>query len=193
MKTEKQYEEFAAKLCTQAVAAFLALLISVIICILLQSCGSARNTASRQESAQENAAHQRKDTASASAQIHETEADETTEVSNTHTVVYDTSLPVDSTTGRPPIKSETTSSTQKTAKMNKEKQTSTQQEASVTQQSVVQKITESDTKNATVRKETAVPKWIAFAIWGIVALAGIGVVFWTNKQTNWLSALFKKT
>ncbi len=192
MITEKEYKEIA-KLCTQAVAGFLALLISVIMCILLQSCGSARSTTSRQESAQEDAAHQRKDTASASTQVHETETEETTEVSNSHTIVYDTSLPVDSTTGRAPVLSETYTSTGKQTKKNKEKQTSTQQQASATQQTTVIKKTETSQTNETQREETSTPKWIAFAIWGIVVLAGIGVVIWTNKRTNWISALFKKT
>lgn len=191
MITEKEYREIA-KLFTQAVAGFLALLISVIMCILLQSCGSARNMASRQESVQENAAHQRKDTASASTQVHVTETEETTEVSNSHTIVYDNSFPVDSTTGRAPVLSETYTSTGKQTKKNKEKQTSIQQQTSATQQTAVIKKTETSQTNETQREETSTPKWIAFAIWGIVVLASIGVVIWTNKRTNWLNALFKK-
>jgi len=188
MMTEKQYRE-CSKLLTLAVAAFLALLISVILCILLESCGSARNMQSRQKSTQENVSQQHKDTASASAQVNETEAEEITEVSNSHTIVYDNSLPVDSTTGRAPVLSETYTSTGKQTKKNKEKQTSTQQQASTTQQTVINKQTETAQTDETKREETSTPKWVAFAIWGIVVLAGIGVVILTNKRTNWISGL----
>lgn len=188
MMTEKQYRE-CSKLLTLGVAAFLALLISVILCLLLESCGSARNMQSRQESMQENAAQQHKDTASASAQANETEAEETTEVSNSHTIVYDNSLPVDSTTGRAPVLSETYTSIGKQTKKNKEKQTSTQQQASATQQTVINKQTETAQMDETTRKEISTPKWIAISIWGLVVLAGIGVAIWTNKRTNWISSL----
>lgn len=175
MITEKEYREIA-KLFTQAVAGFLALLISVIMCILLSSCGSGKTSTRQQTSTHEDSAAMRKDTASASVQVNETEADETTEEVNTHTIDYDTSLPVDSVTGRPPIRRETHSYTNKTNKKNKVKQTVAEQQAGSRQHTVTAKKNKSNVDNETVKEETTVPKWITLGIWGVVALAVIVLI-----------------
>lgn len=188
MIEDRRYRD-SIKFCYLSIISSVALIILAIVACLLTSCGSAKNTFQSQTATQENAAQQHKDTASASAQVNETEAEETTEVSNSHTIVYDNSLPVDSTTGRAPVLSETYTSIGKQTKKNKEKQTSTQQQASATQQTVINKQTETAQMDETTRKEISTPKWIAISIWGLVVLAGIGVAIWTNKRTNWISRL----
>lgn len=142
----------------------------------LCSCGS-HKTSLRQETAIESVSnHQRKDTASFSEQVQKTEHEDVTETIEEVTTVYDTSQPVDSATGRPPVLSET----KKTTKRESNKQSQEDKATNLNQSSVHQSddTTKVADKNEETKQkdETTVPRQIGGIVWALVALGVVGIV-----------------
>lgn len=165
-------------LCLQCVVAFWAFMLSVILCVLLESCGSSKNLHNAQTVTQENTAQQRKDTASTNTEVHETVNEETNTVSEVHTIVYDTKLPVDTATGRAPVLSDTYTKTTTGAKKSNQKDSNTQQQQSIAVQATAEKKTDSKSVDQTERKETTIPRQLGFLSIAIAILAGTVCVIW---------------
>lgn len=141
------------------------------------SCGSHRSNLKQETSIESGSNHQRKDTASASEQVKKTEHEDVVETIEEVTTVYDTSQPADSSTGRPPVLSETKKTTKR--EINKRSQ---EDKATNVNQSTVEsgqdrtaiKATEEESKQ---KEETTVPRQISWIVWGVVALVGVGIVW----------------
>lgn len=139
------------------------------------SCGSHRSNLKQETSIESVGNHQRKDTASASEQVKKTEHEDVVETIEEVTTVYDTSQPADSSTGKPPVLSETKKTTKReTNKRSQEDKATNVNQSTVEsgQERTAIKTTEEEDKQ---KKETTVPRQIAGIVWAAVAL-GIVVV-----------------
>lgn len=140
------------------------------------SCGSHRSNLKQETSIESGSNHQRKDTASASEQVKKTEHEDVTETIEEVTTIYDTSLPADSATGKPPVLSET----KKTTKRETNKRSQEDKSASLNQSTSLNgqdrtaiKATGEEEKH---KEETTVLRQIGWIIWGLVALIGVGML-----------------
>ena len=77
------------------------------------SCGSHRSNMKLNTSTEDASSRQRKDTSSTDKKVQITESDKATETAESYEVNYDTDKPVDPVTGKPPIKSEKWTGTNK--------------------------------------------------------------------------------
>lgn len=141
------------------------------------SCGSHRSNLKQETSIESVGNHQRKDTASASQQVKKTEHEDVVETIEEVTTVYDTSQPADSSTGKPPVLSET----KKTTKRETNKRSQEDKSASLNQSTSLNgqdrtaiKATEEEDKQ---KKETTVPRQIAGIVWAAVTLV-IVIIVW---------------
>lgn len=141
------------------------------------SCGSHRSNLKQETSIESVGNHQRKDTASASQQVKKTEHEDVVETIEEVTTVYDTSQPADSSTGKPPVLSETKKTTKReTNKRSQEdKSASLNQSTSLNgQERTAIKTTEEEDKQ---KKETTVPRQIGGIVWAAVALVFMAIVW----------------
>ena len=92
---------------------YLLYIIVLLSAAWFSSCGSHKSNMKQETSINTESNHQRKDTASFSEQVKKAEREDVTETVEEVTTVYDTSLPVDSTTGTPPVLSETRKTTRR--------------------------------------------------------------------------------
>lgn len=140
------------------------------------SCGSHRSNMKQETSINAESNHQRKDTASTSEQAKKTEREDVTETIEEVTTVYDTSLPVDSTTGTSPVLSETRKTTRRESgkQSQEDKSTSLNQSTDVNdnQKTAVQDSKEKDKQ----KEETTVPRQIGWAVWELVALVALIII-----------------
>ena len=140
------------------------------------SCGSS-NSISKQELSMESGRQaNRKDTASFNENIKKVESENVTEEIEEFITVYDTSKTADSTTGKPPILSETKRMTKRESdKSNQEdKSTSLNQSTALNDQDKIAiKTAEEESKQ---KQETTVPRQIGWVVWGLVAFIGVGIV-----------------
>lgn len=142
------------------------------------SCGSHRSNLKQETSIESGSNHQRKDTASASEQVKKTEYEDVTETVEEVTTVYDTSQPADSSTGRPPVLSETKKTTRKESKKRsqEDKDTNLNQSTSLSSQGrMAIEATEEEDKQ---KEETTIPRQIGWIVWGLVVLVGVGRIGW---------------
>lgn len=152
------------------------LIIFVTSGIWFCSCGSHRSNLKRETSIESGSNHQRKDTASASQQVKKTEHEDVVETVEEVTTVYDTSLPADSATGKPPVLSETKKTTKREAKKRsqEDKNTSLNQSTLLNgQDRTAIKATEEEDKQ---KKETTIPRQIGWVVWGLIILGAITIV-----------------
>lgn len=140
------------------------------------SCGSHRSNLKQETSIESVGNHQRKDTASASQRVKKTEHEDVTETIEEVTTIYDTSLPADSATGKPPVLSET----KKTTKRETNKRSQEDKFASLNQSISLNgqgrtaiKATEEESKQS---EETTIPRQIGGIVWAVVALVGVGIM-----------------
>lgn len=153
------------------------LIIFVASGIWFCSCGSHRSNLKQETSIESGSAHSLKDTASFSEQVKKTEHEDVTETVEEVTTVYDTSLPADSATGKPPVLSETKKTTRKESKKQSQenKNTNLNQSTSVNgQDRTAIKATEEEDKQ---KKETTVPRQIGWIVWGLVVLVLVVIVW----------------
>lgn len=154
------------------------LIIFVTSGIWFCSCGSHRSNLKQETSIESVGNHQRKDTASASEQVKKMEHEDVVETVEEVTTVYDTSQPADSSTGRPPVLSETKKTTRKESKKQSQEDKNTnlnQSTSSNVQDRTAIKATEEEDKQ---KEETTVPRQIGWVVWGLVVLVGVGNVGW---------------
>lgn len=154
------------------------LIIFVTSGIWFCSCGSHRSNLKQETSIESGSNHQRKDTASASQQVKKTEHEDVTETVEEVTTVYDTSQPADSSTGRPPVLSETKKTTRKESKKRsqEDKDTNLNQSTSLSSQGrMAIEATEEEDKQ---KEETTIPRQIGWIVWGLVVLVGVGRIGW---------------
>lgn len=154
------------------------LIVLLLSATWLCSCGSHKSNMKQETSIETESNHQRKDTASVSEQVQKTEHEDMTETVEEVTTVYDTSQPVDSITGRPPVLSET----KKTTKRESNKQSQEDKVMNLNQSSINQSNDSTrirDKKDETKHKdETTVPRQISGIVWALVALGGVILVGW---------------
>ena len=110
-------------------------------------------------------------------------------VTTTKTTEYDTEKPINPTTGKPPVKSET--ETTQTVSSNKITQENTTVAASDT--TTIEK-TDSSKKNVTIEaeQEHSEKKQLPNILWWAVSIIGVGIlalVFWKNIA-GWINRLF---
>lgn len=144
----------------------------------LCSCGSHKSAMKKETAIESVSNHQRKDTASVSEQVKKTEHEDVTETVEEVTTVYDTSQPADSTTGRPPVLSETKKTTiRESNKQSQEDKVTNQNQSSIDQSGDSTKV--ADKKDETKHKdETTVPRQIGGVVWALVALGGVIIAGW---------------
>lgn len=152
------------------------LIIFVMSGIWFCSCGSHRSNLKQETFIESVGNHQRKDTASASQQVRKTEHEDVVETIEEVTTVYDTSQPADSSTGKPPVLSETKKTTKR--ETNKRSQ---EDKATNVNQSTVESGQERTTIKSTAEEdkrkdETTVPRQIGGIVWAVVVLIGVGIV-----------------
>lgn len=157
----------------------LALILAMLMgfAALFSSCGSHRLNMKQETSIESVSNHQRKDTASASQQVKKTEHEDVIETVEEVTTVYDTSLPADSATGKPPVLSETKKTTKReTNKRSQEdKSSSLNQSTSLNDQDrTAIKATGEESKQ---KEETTVPRQIGGIVWAVAAFV-IVVIVW---------------
>lgn len=150
------------------------ILLSLVIC----SCGSHKSNLKQETSINAESNHQRKDTASFREQVKKAEREDVTETVEEVTTVYDTNQPVDSTTGKPPVLSETRKTTRReSGRQNQEdKSTSLNQSTDVNnnQKTAVQDSKEKDKQ----KDETTVPRQIGGIICALAVLVVVIIVGW---------------
>ena len=140
------------------------------------SCGSHRSNLKQETSVESVGNHQRKDTASVSQQVKKTEHEDVVETVEEVTTVYDTSQPADSSTGRPPVLSETKKTTKRETNKRSQEDKNTnlhQSKSSNGQDRTAIKATEEEEKQ---KEETTVPRQIGGIVWAAVALVGVGIL-----------------
>lgn len=160
------------------------LVVYAIIMLLCCSCGSHKSNMKQETSIDTESAHQRKDTASFSEHVKKTEHEDVTETIEETTTVYDTSQPVDSGTGKHPVKSETKKTTKRdTNKGSQEdKNTSLNQSVSLNgQDKTAIKATGEEDKR---KDETTVPRQIGGIIWALVGLVIVVVAGWAIYKSK---------
>lgn len=177
MTTPRQYSD-SIKFCYLSIISFLVFLIVAIFALVFTSCGSSKNLHNAQTVTQENIAQQRKDTTSTNTKVHETVNEETNTVSEVHTIVYDTKLPVDTATGRAPVLSDTYTKTITGTKKSNQKDSNTQKQQSTAVQAMAEKKTDYKSVNQSERKETTIPRQLGFLAIGMAILAGTVCVIW---------------
>lgn len=148
----------------------------LLLVTLLYSCGSHKSAMKQETTIESVSNHQRKDTASFIEQVQKIVHEDVTETIEEVTTVYDTSQPVDSATGRPPVLSET----KKTTKRESNKQSQEDKATNLNQSSVHQSddSTKIADKNEETKQkdETTVPREIGGIVWALVALGVVGIV-----------------
>jgi uncharacterized protein YcfL len=112
-----------------------------------------------------------------------------TVVEETHTVVYDTSLPIDSTTGRPPVQSETTK--RKTTAKGKAVAEQSQTSAAAAVADSTEAVKKNDIDLNVKAEHEKTPKKPAVAYWWYIivtiAIAAGGFVLW--KKWGWIKKI----
>lgn len=154
------------------------LIYTILLSLVIYSCGSHKLNMKQETSIESESNHQRKDTASISEQVKKAEREDVTETVEEVTTVYDTSLPVDSTTGTPPVLSET----RKTTRRESGKQSQEDKSTSLNQSTDVnnnQKTAVQDSKEKDKQKdETTVPRQIGGIICALAVLVVVIIVGW---------------
>ena len=148
------------------------ILLSLVIC----SCGSHKSNLKQETSINAESNHQRKDTASFREQVKKAEREDVTETVEEVITLYDIKQAIDSTTGKHPVLFETKKVAKRESNRQKleNKMMGINQAAIVNdnQQTIVQEMKEEDKQN----EETTVPRQIAWSVWGLVVLIGLGIV-----------------
>lgn len=108
MMNEKKYME-SARMCFWALIGIGLMLIAA----LFSSCGSHRSNIKQDTTTIVSAERHRKDSVSADKKVQVTESSKATESAESYEVNYDTDKPTDPVTGKPPIKSEKWTGTNK--------------------------------------------------------------------------------
>ena len=157
---------------------YLLYIIVLLSAAWFSSCGSHKSNMKQETSINTESNHQRKDTASFSEQVKKAEREDVTETVEEVTTVYDTSLPVESTTGTPPVLSET----RKTTRRESGKQSQEDKSTSLNQSTDVnnnQKTAVQDSKEKDKQKdETTVPRQIGGIICALAVLVVVIIVGW---------------
>lgn len=152
------------------------LIYTILLSLVIYSCGSHKSNLKQETSINAESNHQRKDTASFREQVKKAEREDVSETVEEVTTVYDTNQPVDSTTGKHPVLFETKKVAKRESNRQKleNKMMGINQAAIVNdnQQTIVQEMKEEDKQN----EETTVPRQIAWSVWGLVVLIGLGIV-----------------
>lgn len=141
------------------------------------SCGSHKSTMKQETVIESGSNHQRKDTASFSEQVKKTEAEDVTETIEEVTTVYDTTQPVDRA-GKRPVLSETKKTTKRESNKQKQEDKATNLNQSSAEQSNDSTKIEDKKEKDKQKDETTVPRQICGVVWGLVALIGVGIVWW---------------
>lgn len=157
---------------------FNAIIILLMSAICFTSCGNHRSLNKKQIRITTNTGHQRKNVSAISEQVNKTESDEITEVTEEVTTVYDTNLPIDSVTGKPPVLSETKKTTRKDKSQKKYEDASKSQVDSIIVLDNKQKDIQVDKDELKQKTETTVPRQIGKVIWALVALIGVSIIGW---------------
>lgn len=153
--------------------------IVTIMCLLLFlcSCGSHRSTLYQHSNMKMFNDTEKKDTASFVQQVKKTEHEDMTETVEEITTEYDTAMPVDVKTGKPPVKSETKKTTRRDTNKQKQEERVTDISQSASQREQIGKAFETDALKEKKREESTIPRQISWGIWGIVALAALFCVW----------------
>ncbi len=153
-------------------------IIVLLPAVWLSSCGSHKSTMKQETSIESESNHQRKDTASFSEQVKKAEREDVTETVEEVTTVYDTNQPVDSTTGKPSVLSETRKITRReSGKQNREDKSMSLNQS--TDMNNNQKTAIQDSKEKDKQKdETTVLRQIGWVMLGLVILVGLLIVGW---------------
>jgi len=169
-----------------------------LIILLFMSCSmskkvSSSSTTSAHDRTQVDVVqtHERSEQTSSSSTVTMNEVQ--TVVEETQTVTYDTDKPVDPETGKPPVKSETTS--RKTTTTGKQVQEQTQAESNVEEADTFADNTqidtgeESETTYKEEKKTSATPLWIWVTI--LLGLIGLLVLLWKKEIFKFLGRFLK--
>lgn len=151
---------------------------SLISVVLLCSCGSRRATMRHESTIATVISQHRKDSTSATEQMEQMEMEDLTEETEVVTTIYDTNRPVDSTTGKPPVLSETKKRTKREHNKNTREHFAKSQNQSYAEQlrdttSIIDKRDE-----VHQQMETTVPNQIKGVFWALIVLVGLIILGW---------------
>lgn len=153
-------------------------LVVMILVMSLAGCGSSKSNLRQELSVKENFNHTRNDSTSVSKEVTKTETEKSTEETEEVIIEYDTSKPIDSATGKPPIKSETKKNTKKEIGKKADIKENTQTNTSSDEQTYAKKEEDVTMVEDRQKFETTVPKQIGGIVWAVIALILVAVATW---------------
>lgn len=152
------------------------LVVYTIIMLIFCSCGSSKSSTKQDIKTTENVQTNKQGTTSTDQQLKVTETTSTDQTTEETTTEYDTGLPVDSRTGKPPIKRETHKITTKGENKQKESKADTKEHKNIAEQTSNDKTADIQIDTSKQTSETTVPKQVGGMIWAFVALGVVAIV-----------------
>lgn len=157
---------------------YLILLICLLSLFLFTSCGSSKSSTKSETLIETGNQTSKKDSTSLVENTKKKEVEDVNEVTEKKTTVYDTDKPVDPNTGRPPIKSETTETTNKGTNKKSEEESNTALTQSTAEQASDSTKIRDARDEAKQKQETTVPRQIGGMFWALAALVVVIIVGW---------------
>lgn len=151
-------------------------LLTILLMSAICSCGSSKKAQKQVEVVKIETNTQSSDSSSVIKEYLITATDSTTEDLEVTITEYDTSMPVDSATNKPPVKKEIKVSKKKNNHKTSEQK---QEEKHETKSEVAEVVHVQDSVQAEAvkeKKETTVPKQIGGVVWAVCALIGLIIV-----------------
>lgn len=154
----------------------LGLVVYTIIMLIFCSCGSSKSLTKQNVQTHENAQGSKNTSDYTEQKQTDKETEDVSHTSEVATIEYDTSLPVNPNTGKPPVKRETHRKT--TVDKNKQKQCDIdiKKKSDTAEKAAIDKKAASDTEASKQLTETTVPKQIGGMVWAMVALGVVVIV-----------------
>ena len=157
-------------------------ILTIFVVSGIWSCGSSKKVQKHSEVVKIETSTQSSDSSSLIKECLITATDSTTEDLEVTITEYDTSMPVDSVTKKPPIKKEVKVSKKKNNHKTSEQKQSDKQE---TKSEVAEVVHVQDSVQAEAVKEkheTTVPKQIGGVVWAVCALIGLIIVLYIVRR-----------
>ena len=157
-------------------------IITIFVMSGIWSCGSSKKAQKQSEVVKIETNTQSSDSSSVIKEYLITATDSTTEDLDVTITEYDTSMPVDSATNKPPIKKEVKVSKKRNIHKTSEQK---QEEKHETRSDVAEVVHVQDSVNVEAvkeKKETTVPKQIGGVVWAVCVLIGLIIILYIVRR-----------
>lgn len=157
-------------------------LLTILLMSAICSCGSSKKVQKQSEVVKVEMTTQSADSASVIKEYLITATDSTTEDLEITITEYDTSMPIDSDTNRPPVKKEVKVSKKKNSHKTSEQKQSDKHEVKSEVAEVVHVQDSVQAEAVKEKKETTVPKQIGGVVWAVCALIALIIVWYIVRR-----------